>query len=240
MVAARGRVPVLAGVAEFTTVEACRFASDAAKLGADGLMVLPAMVYRADGREAMTHYRAVAAGAAVLPILVYNNPKYGVELSPAQFIELADVSTLVAIKEASGDPRRITDLVNAVGDRYVLFAGLDNLVLESVLLGAVGTVFGLVAAFPAETMQMWQLARSGQWEAAREIYRWFMPLLHLDDHPKLVQYTKLVAQECGYGNERVRRPRLTLIGEERERVLGITRTAMATRPKLATGARPRA
>jgi 1-pyrroline-4-hydroxy-2-carboxylate deaminase len=229
--AAAGRVPVLTGVAEFTTMEAGRFAADAARIGADGLMVLPAMVYRADEREALAHFRGVAE-ASDLPILLYNNPRYGVDLRPDQLLRLTDVPTIIAVKEASGDARRITDLVNAVGDRYLLFAGLDDCMLESVLLGAVGTVFGLVCAFPAETLVMWDLAQRGQWEQAVEIYRWFMPLLHLDDHPKLVQYTKLVCQEVGYGNERVRLPRLTLAGEERERVLGIIRRAVATRPDL--------
>ncbi|CAN5633303.1 dihydrodipicolinate synthase family protein [soil metagenome] len=228
---ARGRVPVLSGVAEFTTADAGRYARDAAGLGADGLMVLPAMVYRADTREAVAHYRTVAA-ASPLPIIVYNNPRYGVDLTPPMFRELAVEPTIVAIKEASGDTRRLTDLVNAVGDRFTLFAGQDDTVLESVLLGASGTVFGLVNAFPAETMRMWELAVAGEWEQAREIYRWFMPLLHLDDHPKLVQYTKLACQECGYGHERVRAPRLVLVGEERERVLDLIRTAIATRPAL--------
>jgi 1-pyrroline-4-hydroxy-2-carboxylate deaminase len=228
---ARGRVPVLAGVAELSTAEACRYAADAAALGVDGLMVLPAMAYRADTREAITHYRMVAA-ASPLPILVYNNPRYGVDLAPATFRELVDVPTIVAIKEASGDPRRLTDIVNAVGNRFLLFAGLDDIVLESVLLGAVGTVFGLVIAFPDETLRMWELAQQAEWEKAREIYRWFMPLLHLDDHPKLAQYMKLVAQECGYGHERVRLPRLTLVGEERDRILRIIRTALVTRPVI--------
>jgi 4-hydroxy-tetrahydrodipicolinate synthase len=227
-----GRIPVLTGVAEFTTADACRYAADAADIGVDGLMVLPAMVYKADGREAVAHYRAVA-GASLLPILCYNNPKgYGVDLTPELFRELSDVPTIVAVKEASGDPRRITDLINAVGDRYILFAGLDDIVLESVMLGAVGTVFGLVAAFPAETLRMWELAVRGEWEAARVIYRWFMPLLHLDDHPKLVQYMKLAVQECGMGHERVRPPRLPLVGEERKRILRIIHTAMETRPSL--------
>jgi 4-hydroxy-tetrahydrodipicolinate synthase len=229
---AAGRIPVLTGVAEFTTAEASRYAADAADIGADGLMVLPAMVYKADGREAVAHYRAVAA-AGPLPILCYNNPKgYGVDLTPELFTQLADVENIVAIKEASGDPRRITDLVNAFGDRFILFAGLDDIVLESVMLGAVGTVFGLVCAFPAETMRMWELAQRGEWEAARAIYRWFMPLLHLDDHPKLVQYMKLAVQECGMGHERTRPPRLPLVGEERQRVLRIIRTAIETRPDV--------
>lgn len=229
---AAGRIPILTGVAEFTTAEACRYAGEATEIGADGLMVLPAMVYRADHREAVAHYRAVAA-ASPLPIVCYNNPAaYGVDLTPRAFVELADLPNIVGIKEASGDTRRLTDLVNAVDGRYTLFAGLDDTVLESIMLGARATVFGLVCAFPAETLRMWELAEQGEWEAARAIYRWFMPLLHLDDHPKLVQYMKLVVQECGMGSERVRPPRLPLVGEERERVLGIIRTALDTRPDL--------
>jgi 4-hydroxy-tetrahydrodipicolinate synthase len=227
-----GRVPVLTGVSEFTTAAACQYAADAADIGADGLMLLPAMVYRADGREAVSHYRAVAS-ATPLPILCYNNPKgYGVDLTPELFLELRDVANIVAIKEASGDPRRLTDLVNMHGDRFILFAGLDDIVLESVMLGAVGTVFGLVAGFPRETMRMWECAVGGRWEEARAIYRWFMPLLHLDDHPKLVQYMKLVSQECGMGTEVTRPPRLPLTGEERDRVLKVIHTAIKSRPDL--------
>lgn len=237
---AAGRVPVLTGVSEFTTANACQYAADIADIGADGLMVLPAMVYRADDREAVAHYRAVAA-ASPLPILCYNNPKgYGVDLTPESFKKLADVENIVAIKEASGDPRRLTDLYNQLRDRYMLFAGLDDIMLESVMLGAIGTVFGLVCAFPAETLRMWDLAVRGEWNAAREIYRWFMPLLHLDDDPKLVQYMKLVCQECGYGSERVRPPRLTLVGEERERTLATIREAMATRPRVEDDSNARA
>jgi dihydrodipicolinate synthase/N-acetylneuraminate lyase len=225
-----GRVPVLTGISEFTTTAAAKYASDAADIGADGVMLLPGMVYKADPREAVAHYRSVAQ-ATPLPILCYNNPKgYGVDLTPELLLELVEVQNIVAVKEASGDPRRITDLVNMLGDRFVLFAGLDDIVLESVMLGAVATVFGLVCGFPAETMRMWELATAGRWEEARQIYRWFMPLLHLDDHPKLVQYTKLVTQECGMGHERCRPPRLTLVGEERERVLKIIHTAIETRP----------
>lgn len=229
---AAGRIPVLSGVSEFTTADAARYHRDLADIGADGLMVLPAMVYRADLREAVAHYKAVAQ-AGPLPILCYNNPAgYGVDLTPEAFKEMADVENIVAIKEASGDTRRITDLVNALGDRYILFAGLDDVLLESIMLGTTGTVFGLVDGFPAETMRMWDLAIQGEWEAAREIYRWFMPMLHLDAHPKLVQYMKLVVQECGYGHERTRPPRLSLVGEERERVLGIIHTAIENRPAL--------
>ena len=227
-----GRVPVLTGVSELTTAGACRFAADAAGLGADGVMLMPAMAYRADAREAVAHYRAVAK-ATPLPLLCYNNPKsYHVDLTPALMHELEDLENIVAVKEASGDVRRITDLVNEFGDRFAIFAGTDDIVLESVMLGAVATVFGLVCGFPAETLRMWDLAVKGEWEQARAIYRWFMPLLHLDDHPKLVQYTKLVSQECGSGTELTRPPRLPIVGEERERVLNIIRTASASRPVL--------
>ncbi len=229
---ARGRVPVLSGVAEYTTTLACRFAQDAQRAGVDGLMVLPAMVYKADPRETIQHFRAVA-NATDLPIMVYNNPvAYHVDITPEMFAELADQPTLVAIKESSENVRRITDLKNRVGDRYTLFCGVDDLVLESLLLGAEGWVSGLVNAFPNENRLLWDLATSGRWEEAREVYRWYMPLLHLDTHIKLVQYIKLAAAECGFGSERVRAPRLPLVGEERERVLGIIRQGIATRPKL--------
>lgn len=231
--AVAGRVPVLTGVSELTTAAACRYAADAASLGADGIMLMPAMAYRADAREAVAHYRAVAQ-ATPLPLICYNNPKsYHVDLTPQLLRELADLENIVAVKEASGDPRRLTDIVNVMGDRYLLFAGIDDIVLESVLLGAVGTVFGLVCGFPQETLRMWRHAVKGEWEQARAIYRWFMPLLHLDDHPKLVQYTKLVVQECGMGSELTRPPRLPLAGEERDRVLAIIRESMAKRPAAA-------
>ncbi len=224
-----GRVPVLPGVAEFSTAAACRFAHEAEMLGADGLMVLPAMVYKADRREAIAHFRAVAR-AANLPIMCYNNPpSYGVDLTPEAFVELADEPNLVAVKESSDDVRRITDLFNATGDRYIIFGGVDDLVLESAVLGAAGTVSGLVNAFPRETLKLWELATAGKYDEARKLYRWFTPLLHLDTHPKLVQYIKLVAAECGMGTETVRAPRLPLVGDERERILQLVRDALGTR-----------
>jgi len=225
-----GRIPVLSGVAECTTARACRFAADAERIGLAGLMVLPAMVYKSDPRETMAHYRSVAR-ASDLPIMVYNNPvSYGVDITPAMFVDLADEPKLVAIKESSENVRRITDLKNLCGDRYILFCGVDDLVLESLLLGATGWVSGLVNAFPAENRLLWDLARAGRWDEAREVYRWYTPLLHLDTHVKLVQYIKLAQQECGLGSEMVRAPRLTLEGEERERILAIIRRAIATRP----------
>ena len=224
------RVPVLTGVAEYTTALACRFAADAARLGADGLMLLPAMVYKGDARETMAHFRAVAR-ATPLPIMCYNNPpSYGVDITPEMFAKLADEPTLVAIKESSENVRRITDIVNLLRDRYILFCGVDDLVLESVLLGAVGWVSGLVNAFPEENRLLWDLATAGKWTEARMVYRWYTPLLHLDTHPKLVQYIKLAMSERGYGSEMVRAPRLPLVGTEREKILAVIHGAMASLP----------
>jgi 4-hydroxy-tetrahydrodipicolinate synthase len=225
-----GRVSVLAGVAEYTTALARRFAADAEQAGVDGLMVLPAMVYKADPRETVAHFRAVAR-ASRLPILCYNNPvSYGVDLTPEMFADLAGEENLVAIKESSDNVRRLTDLVNTVGDRYLLFSGVDDLVLESVLLGAVGWVSGLVNAFPQESRLLWDLAIAGRFDEALPVYRWFTPLLHLDTHPKLVQYIKLAMAECGLGSETVRAPRLPLEGRERDAVLALIRRGIATRP----------
>ncbi len=225
------RIPVLTGVAETTTAQACRFAEAAAKAGVDGLMALPAMIYKADRRETIAHFRSVAR-ATPLPVMVYNNPpSYNVDVTPGMFSELADEPTLVCIKESSDNPRRITDIANACGDRYILFAGVDDLILECLLLGATGWVSGLVNAFPRENRLLWDLARSGDWARAREVYRWYTPLLHLDTHPKLVQYIKLAAQECGYGSELTRPPRLPLEGEERAWVLALIHRAMRTRPQ---------
>lgn len=227
-----GRIPVLSGVAEYTTRLACRFAADAEQAGLDGLMVLPCMVYKSDTRETIAHYRSVAA-ASQLPIMIYNNPvSYKVDLLPNSFAELADEPKFVAIKESSEDVRRITDIINVCGDRYRLFCGVDDLVLESLVLGAVGWVSGLVNAFPAENCSLWNLAREGDFAAALPIYRWYTPLLHLDTHVKLVQYIKLAVQECGLGHELTRAPRLPLVGEERERILHIIREGIRTRPQL--------
>jgi dihydrodipicolinate synthase/N-acetylneuraminate lyase len=194
-------------------------------------MVLPAMVYKSDPRETVAHFRAVAK-ATDLPIMVYNNPpSYGIDITPQMFADMADEPKFACIKESSENPRRITDLVNLTGDRYVLFAGVDDLVLECLLLGAVGWVSGLVNAFPAENRLLWDLWQAGKTKEALAVYRWYTPLLHLDTHPKLVQYIKLAAQECGYGTELTRAPRLPVEGKEREEVLGIIRKAIATRPR---------
>jgi 4-hydroxy-tetrahydrodipicolinate synthase len=230
--ASGGRVPVLSCVAEYTTAAACSMAEGCAELGLDGLMILPPMVYKSDDRETMTHFRAVAQ-ATDLPVMVYNNPvSYGVDVSPEMFGELADEPTLVAIKESSDDVRRITDIINETGDRYTVFCGVDDLALEAVLMGAEGWVAGLVNAFPRETVAIWDLAQEGRVHEAREIYRWFAPMLHLDTDIKLVQYIKLAVQEVGLGRETCRAPRLDLMGEERERVLKIILDGIASRPEL--------
>jgi 4-hydroxy-tetrahydrodipicolinate synthase len=227
---AGNQVPILNGVAEFTTQGACETAQAAEKAGMDGLMVMPAMVYNSDARETVHHFRTVADSMS-LPIMCYNNPPvYRVDITPEMFQEMTDVESIVCIKEASGDVRRITDLFNALGDRYLIFSGLDDVALESILLGCTGWISGLVDAFPRENRLMWDAATSGDYQKALEIYRWYMPMLHFDSHPKLVQYIKLTCAEMGYGTERVRAPRLPLIGEERERILKIVHDSVATRP----------
>ena len=232
----KGRIPVLTGVAEYTTAMGCQFAKDAQDAGVDGLMVLPAMVYKSDERETLIHFKTIAA-ATTLPIMIYNNPvSYGVDILPATFKELADIENIVAIKDSSDDPRRMTDFRNEVGDRFVLFCGVDDLFLESYILGADGWVSGLVNAFPAENALMWDLCQNEQWDEAREVYRWYTPLLHLDTRPKLVQYIKLASQECGYGTELCRAPRLNIEGEERTRVLAVIHKAIETRPKAKSNA----
>jgi 1-pyrroline-4-hydroxy-2-carboxylate deaminase len=229
---ANGRVPVLSGVAENSTGAACRYVRDCEKLGADGFMLMPAMVYKGDSRETMAHFRTVAR-ATGLPIMIYNNPiSYGNDITPEMFAELADQKNFVALKESSGNTRRITDLHNAVGDRYAIFTGVDDLVLEGAILGLDGWVAGTGIAFPRENQYFWELTRRGEWEKAREIYRWFTPLLHLDTHVKFVQYIKLAIQECGLGAEWVRAPRLPLTGAERKQVLKVIHDGIANRPKL--------
>ena len=226
----KGSVPLLNGISEYTTAGACETAVAAAKVGVDGFMVMPAMVYNSDRRETVNHFKTVAS-ATDLPIMCYNNPPvYKVDITPEMFEDLAEVENIVSIKEAAGDTRRITDLFNKFKDRYIIFSGLDDVALESILLGCTGWISGLVDAFPRENGLMWDAATSGNWDKALEIYRWYMPMLHFDSHPKLVQYVKLASAEMGYGTEIVRPPRLPLIGEQREEALKIIRESAATRP----------
>jgi 1-pyrroline-4-hydroxy-2-carboxylate deaminase len=225
-----GRVPLIAGVSELTTASAVAYARDAERIGVDGLMVLPAMVYVPTRAELEYHLRAVAQ-ATSLPIMLYNNPPaYRVNIEIDTLERLAELTNIVAIKESAPDPRRFTDVLNALGERYVLFAGLDDVVFEALTLGARGWVSGLTNAFPAESLALYDAIRSGDLERARRIYRWFMPLLHLDSDPDLVQSIKLAEAIMGRGSERVRPPRLPLAGERRAEVTGRVERARATRP----------
>ncbi|HEY0549530.1 MAG TPA: dihydrodipicolinate synthase family protein [Verrucomicrobiae bacterium] len=230
--AVNGRIPVLSGVAETSTAEAIRYIRDVEKLGADGVMLMPAMLYKGDPDETLAHFRT-AAKSTGLPIMIYNNPlSYANDITPELFAKLAAQKNFVALKESSGDVRRITDLHNTVGGRYAIFTGVDNLALEASILGIDGWVAGSGIAFPAENQYFWELTRRGEWDKAREIYRWFTPLLHLDVSTKFVQYIKLAVQETGLGKEWVRAPRLVLKGEERKRVLKIIHDGIAKRPKI--------
>lgn len=227
-----GRIPVLSGVAENSTQAAIRYVQKCEELGADGLMLLPGMIYTADPRENIEHFRSVAAKTK-LPIMIYNNPgAYRIDIKPKEFNQLADVKNLVAIKESSGDPRRITDIYNACGDRFVLFCGMDDLVMETQVLGAVGWISGFTDAFPQESVALWKLLSEGKYKEALEIYRWFTPVLHMDVHAKLVQYIKLAQEMTGVGKAHVRAPRLPLVGEEMERIRATIQKAIDTRPKL--------
>ncbi|MCC7377463.1 MAG: dihydrodipicolinate synthase family protein [Verrucomicrobiales bacterium] len=228
-----GRIPVLSGVAETSVAEACRYVADGERLGLDGFMLMPPMVYKSpDSAESLYHFRTVAK-ATGLPIMIYNNPiSYGHDITPELFAKLAAQANVVALKESSGNPRRITDLHNTVGDRYALFTGVDDLVLESAILGIDGWVAGAGIAFPDENQRLWDLTREGKWEEAQKLNRWFTPLAHLDTHPKFVQYIKLAVQECGLGKEWVRAPRLPLAGAERKQVLQIIHDGITNRPRL--------
>lgn len=229
---AAGRVPVLANVSESSTRAALRYVEGAAKLGVQGLMLMPALLYGADAREAMANVREIA-NAAALPTMVYNNPvSYRVDLRPEHFAELADCPWLVAIKESTDNIRRITDLRNALGQRYQLFIGVDDLSFEGLAIGCDGLLAGLCDAFPAETVAIYKLMQAKRYDEALKIYQWFTPLLHLDVHAKLVQNIKLAEAMVGVGNELVRRPRLPLVGAEREQVAAIIQQGINTRPDL--------
>ena len=225
-----GKAPVIAGVSEFTTDAAVSFARDAERLGADGLMVLPAMVYVPTAAELEHHFRTVAAATA-LPIMLYNNPpSYRVNIEIATLKNLVYVPNIVAIKESAPDSRRFTDLINAFGERFILFAGLDDVAFEGLVLGARGWVSGLTNAFPMESLLLYEALRKGDLDRARTIYRWFMPLLHLDAEHDLVQSIKLAEQVMGRGSERVRLPRLPLSGARRAAVIAMVERARDTRP----------
>lgn len=230
--AAQGKVPVIAGIAEFTTAFAQNMAREAQKVGVDGIMVMPALVYSAKPHETAAHFRSVA-GATDLPIMVYNNPPiYKNDVTPDILTTLVDCDNIVCFKDSSGDTRRFIDLRNAVGDRFVLFAGLDDVVLESVAVGAEGWISGMSNAFPREGETLFRLAKQKRFEEALALYRWFMPLLHLDARPDLVQCIKLCEELAGRGSAVTRPPRLALQGETLREVTAIVETALANRPTL--------
>jgi 1-pyrroline-4-hydroxy-2-carboxylate deaminase len=230
--AAGGRVPILLTIAEDSTRAGAALAADAARIGVEGLMVLPAMRYLADDREVAAHYRTVAA-ASDLPIIIYNNPiAYGIDLSPQLLGELADEPRFVAVKESTGDTRRINETLRAVGDRYQLLTGVDDLALESLILGCSGWIAGLVDAFPEETVAIYKLATAGRIPEALEIYRWFLPLLHMDIGPRFVQNIKLVEHIVRGTSPVTRAPRLPLTTDAAKAVRAITESALATRPDL--------
>lgn len=229
---AAGRVPVLSGLAEITTEAAIARARDLARQGCDGLMAMPPMIYNATARELVAWFTAVA-GASDLPIMLYNNPPaYRNDVTPALARQLASIAPIVAIKESSGDTRRFVDLTNTVGDRFALFCGLDDVVLESLALGAAGWISGLSNVFPRECARLFALASSGGGAEALALYRWIMPLLHLDARPDLVQCIKLCEEIAGRGSALTRPPRLVPEGAERAEIEALMRAALAHRPAL--------
>lgn len=232
--AAAGRVPVLLTIAEDSTAAGAALAAEAEKIGVEGLMVLPAMRYLADDREVVVHYRAVAA-ASGLPIIIYNNPlAYGINITAEMLKDMADEPKFVAIKESTGDTRRINETINAVGDRYQLLTGVDDLALESLVLGCRGWIAGLVVAFPKETVAIYKLVQQDRIKEAMEIYRWFLPLLHLDIGPKFVQNIKLVEHLVRGTSPVTRAPRLPLVGAEEAHVRAVTAAGLKARPDLST------
>lgn len=227
-----GKIPVIMNIAEGSTREAVKLANEAEKYGATGLMLLPPMRYKSDHRETVTYFKTVAA-ATSLPIMIYNNPiDYKVDVTLDMFAEMVETKNIQAIKESTRDISNVTRLINRFGDRYKILCGVDTIAMEAFMLGADGWVAGLVCAFPKETVAVYKLTKAGKIAEALKIYRWFLPLLELDLQPKLVQYIKLAEQEAGIGSEHVRAPRLTLAGEERERILKIIREGIKTRPSL--------
>ena len=226
------KIPVILNIAESTTKDAIKQAANARRWGADGIMLLPPMRYKTDDRETITYFKSVASSTE-LPIMIYNNPPdYKIDTRPDMFDELVECENITALKESSRDVTNLTRMINRFGDRFKILCGVDTLAMEELCLGADGWVAGLVCAFPKETVTIYNLVKAGKINEAAKIYRWFMPLLELDIHPKLVQYIKLAATQAGIGSENVRAPRLILAGEEREQILKIINDGIANRPVL--------
>lgn len=228
----KGKVPVVMNIAEGSTADAVKQAAEAEQYGAKGLMMLPPMRYKSDHRETVAFFAAVAKSTS-LPIMIYNNPvDYKIEVTLEMFEELTQYGNIQAIKESTRNVSNVTRLINRFGDRYKILCGVDTLAMEELVMGADGWVAGLVCAFPRETVAVYRLVKAGKFNEALAIYRWFLPLLELDIHPKLVQYIKLAEAEAGIGSEHVRPPRLTLVGDERDRALKIIREGIKSRPVL--------
>ena len=228
----KGEIPAVLTIAEQATKVAVNLAQEAEKNGADGLMILPPMRYKSDDRETIAYFKTISANTS-LPIMVYNNPiDYKIEVTPGMFEELAECTNIEAVKESTRDVTNITRMRNRFGSRYKLLCGVDTLVMEELMLGADGIVGGLVDAFPREMVAIYKLAKAGMYKEALEIYRWFLPVLELDIHPKLVQYIKLAATRTGLSSEFVRAPRLVIEGAEREKIVAIIDKAISTRPTL--------
>ena len=227
-----GRIPVIFNIAEGSTKDALKQVENANVWGVQGLMLLPPMRYKCDHREAVQWFKTIA-GATDLSIMVYNNPiDYKTEITLEIFDELVEVKNIQAVKESTRDVTNVTRMINRYGKRFKILCGVDTLAMEELCLGADGWVAGLVCAFPKETVAIYRLVKAGRIEEAAVIYRWFMPMLEMDIHTKLVQYIKLAEQQTGLGNEQLRAPRLTLIGEERERSLKIINDSIASCPTL--------
>ena len=226
------KIPVVINIAEGSTKEALQQIKYAEAWGARGLMLLPPMRYKSDHRETVTYFKTLSA-CTDLPIMLYNNPvDYKIEITLEMFDELEECKNITAVKESTRDVINVTRMINRFGDRYKILCGVDPLAVEELCLGADGWVAGLVCAFPKETVAIYRLMKAGRIEEARKIYRWFMPLLELDIHPKLVQYIKLAEAQAGLGTETVRPPRLVLAGEERKTILKIIDDGIASRPAL--------
>ena len=226
------KIPVIMNIAEQSTSDAVIAAQNAEENGADGLMMLPPMRYLSDDRETVEFYKSVATSCG-LPIMLYNNPHdYKIEITIPMFEELLKLDTIQATKESTRDVTNVTRMRNAFGDDIKILCGVDTLALEELVLGADGWVAGLVDAFPRETVVIYELIQQNRVDEAREIYRWFMPLLELDIHPKLVQNIKLAEVATGIGTENVRPPRLPLIAEERQHVQKIINDALEARPSM--------
>jgi 1-pyrroline-4-hydroxy-2-carboxylate deaminase len=227
-----GKIPVVLNIAEGSTKEALHQAKLAGQWGVQGLMLLPPMRYKTDHRETVTYFKTIA-DSTDLPVMIYNNPvDYKTDVTLDMFDDLQACKNITAVKESTRDVTNVTRMRNRFGDRYAILCGVDTLAMEELLLGADGWVAGLVCAFPAETVAVYELVKAGRIKEATQLYRWFMPLLELDIHPKLVQYIKLAETQSGIGSEQVRAPRLVLEGEERERILKIINDGIATRPIL--------